>query len=256
MNNSHENDMEKGGRSETSEHGPRTADPVSYARRPSRIANPGPAYVAHPTPIHRPFQYLIMMLIIYERSGLFAFASTTFLLSMYNVNTRGIHTPNIIVGMAIFAGGLVQLLAGMWEFPRGNVFGATGMFLLQFSDATYTKMIIPSVLNVRRILDVLRYDFHPRYWRPECLCRRRGTPQRPRNVPHGLVHGHSDVHVCLLPNESTSSRVFPDVFLFSPQSASYATKPRLYDPPVYVGNCASSPCDCRIQWDANVRHHS
>lgn len=28
--------------------------------------------------------------------------------------------------MAIFTGGLVQLLAGMWEFPRGNVFGATG----------------------------------------------------------------------------------------------------------------------------------
>ncbi|KAG6906494.1 hypothetical protein DXG01_013673 [Tephrocybe rancida] len=28
--------------------------------------------------------------------------------------------------MAIFAGGLVQFMAGMWEFPRGNVFGATG----------------------------------------------------------------------------------------------------------------------------------
>ena len=28
--------------------------------------------------------------------------------------------------MAIFCGGLAQLLAGMWEFPKGNVFGATG----------------------------------------------------------------------------------------------------------------------------------
>ena len=45
---------------------------------------------------------------------------------MYNVNTRGIHTPNVVVGMAIFTGGLLQFIAGMWEFPRGNVFGATG----------------------------------------------------------------------------------------------------------------------------------
>jgi hypothetical protein len=45
---------------------------------------------------------------------------------MYNVNTRGIHTPNVVVGMAIFTGGLLQFLAGMWEFPRGNTFGATG----------------------------------------------------------------------------------------------------------------------------------
>jgi succinate-acetate transporter protein len=48
---------------------------------------------------------------------------------MYNVNTRGIHTSNVILGMALFGGGLVQLLAGMWEFPRGNVFGATGRLL-------------------------------------------------------------------------------------------------------------------------------
>lgn len=61
-------------------------------------------------------------------SGLFSFASTTFILSLYNLQTRGIHTPNVVVGMAIFCGGLVQLLAGMWEFPRGNAFGATGLW--------------------------------------------------------------------------------------------------------------------------------
>jgi succinate-acetate transporter protein len=109
--------MDKG-RSEASEYGPRTADPVSYARAPTRIANPGPA-------------------------GLFAFASTTFLLSMYNVNTRGIHTPNVIVGMAIFAGGLVQLLAGMWEFPRGNVFGATAFSLYGAFWMSYATIFIP-----------------------------------------------------------------------------------------------------------------
>jgi succinate-acetate transporter protein len=57
--------------------------------------------------------------------GLFSFASTTLILSLFNVSARGIHTPNLIVSMAIGVGGLVQLLAGMWEFAAGNTFGAT-----------------------------------------------------------------------------------------------------------------------------------
>jgi succinate-acetate transporter protein len=70
--------------------------------------------------------------------GLFSFASTTFILSLINLQARGVATPNVVVGMAIFAGGLVQLLAGMWEFPRGNVFGATafssyGAFWMSFA---------------------------------------------------------------------------------------------------------------------------
>ncbi|THH00350.1 hypothetical protein EW026_g2183 [Hermanssonia centrifuga] len=57
--------------------------------------------------------------------GLFSFASTTLILSLYNTGVRGIDTPNVVVGMALFVGGLVQLLAGMWEFACGNTFGAT-----------------------------------------------------------------------------------------------------------------------------------
>ena len=48
------------------------------------------------------------------------------MLSMYNTQVRHIAEPNVVVGMAIFTGGLAQLLAGMWEFPKGNMFGATG----------------------------------------------------------------------------------------------------------------------------------
>jgi hypothetical protein len=70
--------------------------------------------------------------------GLFSFASTTLILSLYNVNARGIDTPNVVVGMALFCGGLAQLLAGMWEFATGNTFGATaftsyGAFWLSFA---------------------------------------------------------------------------------------------------------------------------
>ncbi|KAJ7201203.1 GPR1/FUN34/yaaH family-domain-containing protein [Mycena haematopus] len=84
-------------------------------------------YTPRPSPIGNPASL-----------GLFSFASTTFILSFYNVSIRGILHPNVVVGMALFCGGLAQLLAGMWEFPRGNAFGATaftsyGAFWLSFA---------------------------------------------------------------------------------------------------------------------------
>jgi hypothetical protein len=87
--------------------------------RPSRIGNPGAL-------------------------GLFSFASTTFILSLINVQARGVATPNVVVGMAIFTGGLVQLLAGMWEFPRGNVFGATAFSSYGAFWMSYATILIPS----------------------------------------------------------------------------------------------------------------
>jgi hypothetical protein len=54
--------------------------------------------------------------------GLAAFALTTFVLSGHNAT----FIPDLIwVGLALFYGGLVQLLAGQWEFRNRNVFGAT-----------------------------------------------------------------------------------------------------------------------------------
>jgi succinate-acetate transporter protein len=57
--------------------------------------------------------------------GILAFGSTLFIYSLYAVHARGVHTTNAIVGMALFVGGLAQLLAGMWAFPRGSTLGAT-----------------------------------------------------------------------------------------------------------------------------------
>jgi hypothetical protein len=54
--------------------------------------------------------------------GLAAFALTTFLLSGHGAS----FIPDAIwIGPALFYGGTVQLLAGMWEFRNRNVFGAT-----------------------------------------------------------------------------------------------------------------------------------
>jgi uncharacterized protein len=57
--------------------------------------------------------------------GLAAFALTTFLLSAINAGWAKNTTGGDWWGYAIAYGGLVQLLAGMWEFRNRNVFGAT-----------------------------------------------------------------------------------------------------------------------------------
>ncbi|KAF5359426.1 hypothetical protein D9756_003648 [Leucocoprinus leucothites] len=85
--------------SPTDGYGPRTDDPVSYQRHFTRIANPGP-------------------------TGMWAFAITVFLWSFYMVGTRSVNNDTAIVGMGLFVGGLAQFMAGMWEFPRGNVYGS------------------------------------------------------------------------------------------------------------------------------------
>jgi len=56
--------------------------------------------------------------------GLAAFALTTFILSLANANVYP-SAAAAAVYTAIAYGGTVQLLAGMWEFKRGNTFGAT-----------------------------------------------------------------------------------------------------------------------------------
>ncbi|WEW59653.1 Meiotically up-regulated protein 86 protein [Emydomyces testavorans] len=59
--------------------------------------------------------------------GLSAFALTTFVLSLINMQARGTHAPNLVIASAFGYGGLVQLLAGMWEMAVGNTFGATAL---------------------------------------------------------------------------------------------------------------------------------
>lgn len=69
--------------------------------------------------------------------GLAAFALTTFILSCANAGFISAEAEAAVFGVALFYGGLTQLAAGMWEFLKGNVFGATafssyGAFWLSF----------------------------------------------------------------------------------------------------------------------------
>jgi succinate-acetate transporter protein len=69
--------------------------------------------------------------------GLTAFAATTFFLSAVNAGWIKATAVGVVFGMALFYGGIAQLLAGMWEFAKGNSFGAVafstyGAFWLSF----------------------------------------------------------------------------------------------------------------------------
>ena len=78
--------------------------------------------------------------------GLAAFALTTFVLSLFNAKIAPEAIEPVVLPLALFYGGLAQLLAGMWEFRKANTFGATaftsyGAFWLAF--AAYVEFVEP-----------------------------------------------------------------------------------------------------------------
>jgi succinate-acetate transporter protein len=92
---------------------PKTAPPAAPSHAPG-------AHIADPAPL-----------------GLAAFALTTFLLSCVNAGFVPATVEPVVFGVALTFGGLAQFAAGMWEFAKGNTFGATaftsfGAFWLSF----------------------------------------------------------------------------------------------------------------------------
>lgn len=81
--------------------------------------------------------------------GLAAFALTTFVLSTFNaklIDNSALEA--VVLPLALFYGGLGQLLAGMWEFVKANTFGALaftsyGAFWLSF--AAYVRYVAPGL---------------------------------------------------------------------------------------------------------------
>lgn len=56
--------------------------------------------------------------------GLFAFSVTMIVLGFCTCGVRGVGAPNVMVGCAIFGGGLCELVAGIWEIVAENTFAA------------------------------------------------------------------------------------------------------------------------------------
>lgn len=71
------------------------------------LAPMGAAVIADPAPL-----------------GLAAFAMTTMVLSVVNAGILNATLAPTVLALALFYGGGAQFLAGMWEFRRGNTFGA------------------------------------------------------------------------------------------------------------------------------------
>jgi len=81
-------------------------DPMRAPARVHNAARPVPA-IADPAPL-----------------GLAALAMTTLVFSVFNAGLVSQTGEPVVLGLAVAYGGLAQLLAGMWEFRRGNAFGA------------------------------------------------------------------------------------------------------------------------------------
>ncbi|NYD34375.1 acetate uptake transporter [Actinomycetospora corticicola] len=80
--------------------------------------------------------------------GLAAFALTTFLLSLFNAGLAPEALESTVLPLALFYGGLAQLIAGLFEFRKANTFGATafvsyGSFWLAF--AAFVKFVEPGL---------------------------------------------------------------------------------------------------------------
>jgi succinate-acetate transporter protein len=90
-------------------------------------ASPGPAA---PPPAHVPFGDPAAL-------GLAGFAMTTFVLSVVNAGWVPADVSGVVLGLALFYGGAIQAIAGIWEFANRNTFGAVafcsyGAFWMSF----------------------------------------------------------------------------------------------------------------------------
>ncbi|KAF8929160.1 GPR1/FUN34/yaaH family-domain-containing protein [Dissophora ornata] len=77
--------------------------------------------------------------------GLFSFAITTIISNLYDV---GAGVPpggggSLLVGFALWYGGIVQILAGMWSMKVGNTFEATAFSSFGAFWAAYGFMFLP-----------------------------------------------------------------------------------------------------------------
>ena len=87
-----------------------TIRPDTAPAKPGQPEEKGSAAIADPGPL-----------------GLAAFAMTTFVLSVFNANIIGtLALVGVLLPLALFYGGMVQILAGMWEFRKNNTLSPRG----------------------------------------------------------------------------------------------------------------------------------
>jgi succinate-acetate transporter protein len=104
--------------------------------------------------------------------GLIALALTTVVFSLFNAGLLDRIGEPVLFGLAAIYGGLVQLLAGMWEFRRGNTFGAVtfgsyGAFWLSlwaFDQFLQNRIPAGEVANVLAMFFIVWAAFSASLW--------------------------------------------------------------------------------------------
>lgn len=85
--------------------------------------------------------------------GLTAFGITTVILSLINAGILPLANITVVLSLALVYGGSAQVLAGMWEFRKGNTFGATaftsfGAFWISFYLLVHDKTLATGAQGV------------------------------------------------------------------------------------------------------------
>ncbi|RMJ19896.1 hypothetical protein CDV36_000330 [Fusarium kuroshium] len=75
--------------------------------------------------------------------GLLSFATSIFLISSFGVHARGIQTPNVMISVLIFFGGICQYLVGIMEFVAGNTFGTAVFMSYGAFNISYSMIYLP-----------------------------------------------------------------------------------------------------------------
>jgi succinate-acetate transporter protein len=80
--------------------------------------------------------------------GLCAFGTTTILLSLCNAGIIGLSSP--VVAMAIFYGGIAQIIAGLMEWKKNNNFGFLTFVSFGFFWITFAGLLMLPVLGLAK----------------------------------------------------------------------------------------------------------
>ncbi|KAH7153685.1 GPR1/FUN34/yaaH family-domain-containing protein [Fusarium sp. MPI-SDFR-AT-0072] len=75
--------------------------------------------------------------------GLLSFATGIFLISSFGVHARGIQTPNVMIAVLIFFGGICQYIVGIMEFITGNTFGTAVFMSYGAFNISYSMIYLP-----------------------------------------------------------------------------------------------------------------
>ncbi len=96
--------------------------------------------------------------------GLLSFATDIFLISIYGVHARGIVSPNVMIGVLMFFGGVCQFIAGIMEFAAGNTFGATVFPSYAAFNFSYAMIYIPGTGILAAYTDASTGELMPEFF--------------------------------------------------------------------------------------------